>query len=162
MIKDNCWIAEVAFEELLMEAQDKFPNETGGIFMGYQAKDGQDLVVTNVIGPGPNAVHKPCGYIPDVTFQEQQIAKIYRESGQLDTYLGDWHTHPLGKTLLSRKDKRTLRRIARHTEARIAQPIMAVLACSEPAEFSIWRYSDRDFLFCRVPNYIEMSIKVYG
>lgn len=44
------------------------------------------------------------------------------------TYLGDWHTHPNGSPALSRKDLRTLRRIARHPAARISQPVMAVLA----------------------------------
>lgn len=160
-LEGTCWIRQIAFENLIKEAQNKYPLETGGIFIGHQANHGKDLVVTDIIGPGPNALHKPCGYLPDVIFQEKEIAKLYGASKQLHTYLGDWHTHPQGKALLSSKDKKVLQRIAKYKDARIAHPIMGILSIMEEAEFLVWRYVEKKFWCCSMAAPVEMSVKLF-
>lgn len=40
------------------------PWETGGMLMGYVADNG-DYVVTQLIGPGPNAKHSRYRFLPD-------------------------------------------------------------------------------------------------
>lgn len=41
---------------------------------------------------------------------------------------------------MSRQDKRTLARIARHDPARQASPVMAILVPGEQPQFGIWSY----------------------
>jgi integrative and conjugative element protein (TIGR02256 family) len=125
---------------LTRQVMETFPLETGGILMGYWSEP--DVVITHATGPGPRAVHKTTGFLPDAEYQEQEVAFIYAESGRLSTYLGDWHSHPYGSTRLSWKDKRTLRRIAHAPEARCPQPLMAVMAGEEGQwGLGIWRLS---------------------
>lgn len=94
--------------------------------MGYWAE--ANVVITHAVGPGPNATHGKISFIPDAQYQEDEVARIYEESGRLSTYLGDWHTHPRGSTRMSPRDRRTLRRIAFSTEARCPKPLMALCA----------------------------------
>ena len=122
----RAWLPRLAAELIHAEAQNKFPLETGGILMGYWAE--ADVVITHAVGPGPNATHGKISFIPDAQYQEGEVARIYEESGRLSTYLGDWHTHPRGSTRMSRRDRRTLRRIASSTEARCPKPLMALCA----------------------------------
>jgi integrative and conjugative element protein (TIGR02256 family) len=123
------WIKRHLLQKMLTEASLRYPMETGGVFLGYWAEERQNVVVTKVIGPGPQANHRECSFVPDYDYQEQQIAKYYEKSGRLRYYLGDWHTHPdTTNTFLSQKDCRTLGRIAVSHKARCPTPVMGVIA----------------------------------
>ena len=113
---------------MLEEAARRFPHETGGILLGYTEAASRQVVVRVSVGPGPRAIHRRTGFVPDHEYHERETARIYRASGRIWTYLGDWHTHPRGALSLSRADRRTLARIARSAEARAERPIMIVLA----------------------------------
>lgn len=103
-----------------------FPLETGGMLLGYVA-DNRDVVVTAIIGPGPKAIHRRYGFVPDAEYQQAELSAHHLITNGRETYLGDWHTHPRGSTTLSPVDKRTLTRIARTPSSGIAEPIMAIL-----------------------------------
>jgi integrative and conjugative element protein (TIGR02256 family) len=134
----KAWVAETVMEEIRHEADRASPLETGGVLMGYWVRAGFEFVITTAIGPGPDAVHSRNSFTPDALFHEREIARLYRQSGRLHTYLGDWHTHPEAPAYLSADDQRTLRRIADHEEARAEMPIMGVLAGGDPWRLAIW------------------------
>lgn len=123
------WCASATYALVTREADRAFPDETGGVFMGYWVRPRFEVIVTDVVGPGPEAVHEPKRFVPDSAYQEREIAAIYADSGRRRTYLGDWHTHPKASSgRLSTKDRRTLRRIALHPGARAPFPLMCILA----------------------------------
>jgi integrative and conjugative element protein (TIGR02256 family) len=122
------WVKEDAYLDMVREGERKYPLETGGILMGYHAQSSFDVVVTRVIGPGDNAKHSRARFVPDTDSQTKEIARVYGESGQIYTYLGDWHTHPNGTTDTSILDRCTLYRIAFASGARAPHPVMLILA----------------------------------
>lgn len=123
--------------QMVSEAVARFPDETGGVMLGWTVHDATH--VRHVVGPGPNARHGPTGFHPDSTWQEQVIADLYQDSGRRLSYLGDWHTHPRGVARPSRLDRATLRTIARHPPARCPQPLMLILG-GEPDEWVFSMY----------------------
>lgn len=125
---------------MIAEADRIFPYETGGVLLGYWDESFKEVVIDRVLGPGPDAIHRRESFIPDARYHEQMIAYHYEASGRLHTYIGDWHTHPLSVPYLSRKDRRTLKKIAKHEEARAPIPIMTILG-GPPWEMKVWRYS---------------------
>lgn len=135
----TAWISTVALNEMGAEAERVFPNETGGVLLGYWSRPFQEVVITNVVGPGPSAIHRRNRFVPDSTYQEKEIARHYKESRRMHTYLGDWHTHPRTSPHLSRQDRSTLRRIATYAPARSPVPLMAVLAGPSPWKLAVWR-----------------------
>lgn len=144
------WITRERLEAMIAEADRTYPLETGGVFMGYWSGCGHDAVITEVVGPGPDAIHKAHGFIPDYPYQEERIADHYGASGRRHTYLGDWHTHPDTKqTRLSWQDRRTLGRIAFCPKARSPIPVMGVFA-GTPDNWvaTIWKGERR-----RIGNY---------
>jgi integrative and conjugative element protein (TIGR02256 family) len=122
----QAWISATVVETLWQQAAASYPLETGGLLIGYFAND--DVVITDGIGAGPKAIHRRYSFVPDTEFQERELARLYNASGRLHTYLGDWHTHPEGAPALSLRDRRTLARIGRHSEARLPRPLMLVFA----------------------------------
>ena len=136
----TAWISKTALTFMVKEFIRNVPNETGGVLMGYWLAGSEGAVITQVVGPGPNAKHREFGFVPDASYQESEIARIYEESARLHTYLGDWHTHPDSTTRLSRTDRCTLIKIARHVDARVPDPLMAIVGESDPLKLQIWQY----------------------
>jgi integrative and conjugative element protein (TIGR02256 family) len=117
-------------------AEDQFPHETGGVLLGYASDDA--VVVQQLVGPGPLATHSRMSFSPDHEYHEHRVAEEYRRSHGVTTYLGDWHSHPSGAQRLSKRDKRTLKRIATFQAARIPNPVMLITA-GPPWSIDVWR-----------------------
>lgn len=136
------WLPANAQEEMVRQVTEAEPDETGGILLGYEAPHDAAVVITHLIGPGPDARASRAGFEPDGQWQEKEVARIYEESGRHATYLGDWHSHPDGAARPSRKDQRTARSISGHAEARMPNPLMLIVATSgEQMRFAALRYS---------------------
>jgi integrative and conjugative element protein (TIGR02256 family) len=120
------WVGADARRRMLEEADARYPNETGGVIVGYRAKL-DEYVVTAVSGPGPRAVHAARKFNPDHDFQVDWLARRYAASNRVETYLGDWHTHPNATTAEpSWTDRRAAAAIADCPDARAAIPIMVI------------------------------------
>lgn len=132
------WLTKSSLYSMVNSAMAHAPEETGGVLVGYSDAAGQNLVIEHVVGPGPRAIHTRFSFTPDHEYQEQEIARLYLESGRVSTYLGDWHSHPGGGFYLSPTDRNTLARIALTKEARIARPLMAVIG-GEDWELAVWQ-----------------------
>ncbi len=137
----RAWIKSDCVRYMLQEANDKAPLETGGVLIGYLVE--KEIVIVDIVGPGPRAHHALDAFLPDDEWQEKEIAKIYHNSGFQHTYLGDWHTHPGGHHKLSSKDKRTLKLIANYKDARISSPIMAIVCDQNDWQLALWNYQQR-------------------
>ena len=118
------------------EATRRSPYESGGVLLGYATDDA--AVVVDMVGPGPDALHGPNGFVPDAGYQEAEIAQRYEASGRVVTYVGDWHSHPHGLGRVSRLDLRTLQAIAHEPTARAPTPIMLIVFDREPWSLAAW------------------------
>ena len=158
------WISKLVLNELLAEADRCFPDETGGVLFGYEPPRTKDLVITHIIGPGPNARHENESFVPDSLWQQAQIDDYYRRSGGIETYLGDWHTHPSGGSTFSRKDRRTLKRIAKTPEARAPLPAMVILY----GERASWNLRVGRLISVKIGKFViayrvqELDLRIWG
>lgn len=124
---NTLWFAQSAVDELVRETGRHLPNESGGILLGYWARQPTEAVVTEAVGPGPRAEHRKDGFRPDADYHEAAIAEAYLGSGTRITYLGDWHSHPACSGALSKRDRRTLRHIAEDANSRLPRPFMVIV-----------------------------------
>jgi integrative and conjugative element protein (TIGR02256 family) len=111
--------------------------------MGYiPPSQPRDVVVVEVIGPGPAARHFGTRFEPDSNWQMSRIAEVYVRSQRCSTYLGGWHSHARSTPHPSRLDRKTARRIARYREACIQRPSMLITAmdADEDWQVTVYRY----------------------
>jgi integrative and conjugative element protein (TIGR02256 family) len=127
---------------MIAEARRQEPLESGGVLLGWNDVEDTDLVVVSTLGPGPKATHRPTRFSPDTNWQRAEIAAVYEASGRTISYLGDWHSHPGGGEMPSRRDERTARRIARSRSARASRPVMLIL----PGSDELWRPAPYRFI----------------
>ena len=157
----TAWIARSAIDAMFSEADRSCPCETGGVLVGYWAVPYTEVVVTQVIGPGLDASHERFSFTPDHQFHVQEIARIYEESGRLQTYLGDWHSHPASVAYISKLDSRTLKKIATFAPARAPAPLMAILGAGAPWELRIWKYVPGKLFRSRNSHFESCQLKPY-
>ncbi len=131
------WLAIDLVDAMNHDAGEHDPDETGGILLGYWADVGT-AVITALVGAGPGARRWATGFVPDATYQEEQLADAYEASGRRLEYLGDWHSHPGARPVPSWQDRRTLRRIASEPGARCPQPLMLILGRRNPRSLRVW------------------------
>lgn len=157
-------VSEHVLSTMATEAERAYPNETGGVLLGYWATPHSEVVVTAVVGPGPRAIHEPTRFIPDADYHRIEIAHRYLADSRRTTYLGDWHSHPQGGAKLSSKDRKTLLQIATFEAARAPVPLMAILTLEAEWQVMVWRFDRSIFkLFgyrgrtrvLQLPCYIE-------
>lgn len=142
------------------EAARRDPYETGGVLLGYLAEDA--AVVADMVGPGPDALHGPNGFVPDAEFQEVEIARRYGASGRIVTYMGDWHSHPRGLGRVSRLDLRTLHAIAREPAARVPAPIMLIVFDGDPWRLAAWIWAPiRIPYLATIPRATEIRLELF-
>ncbi|WP_051200291.1 Mov34/MPN/PAD-1 family protein [Flavobacterium subsaxonicum] len=151
------WIKNIIINDIFSSGLMWSPLETGGILMGYRVSL-WEFVITDLIGPGEDAVHNYNTFQPDQLFHQSKISEIYKESNQLITYLGDWHTHPNSYSYLSCEDKKTISKIANHKEARLQNPLM-IVAAPPMHDIKVWVYH-KVKLFSAV-KYIEAEIVIF-
>ncbi len=108
--------------------------------MGYWWHKYNEVVITNIIGPGPKAIHQRHSFRADFEWQQERIHEIYQGSSRHITYLGDWHTHPGSNCPPSRKDLNALRKISECKQARAQFPLIGILYGSDEWALGIWKY----------------------
>ncbi len=155
------WLPEHAVRSMTTEANGRAPQETGGVLLGYWSKDGREAVVTDVVGPGPEATHGNANFAPDYDFQEREISRLYEESARRLHYLGDWHSHPNGLGELSRLDRRTLRIVGDSRAARAEHPVMVILAGGPDWSLHAWQYGWLGCWWLRWPTTCRLIAKVF-
>lgn len=120
------WLAREAHDLIVSESRKRRLVETGGPLFGHRVDD--DVVVRRAFGPGPGARHRPRSLHPDRDATQAAIELIHRESGGLDLYLGDWHTHPFGAARPSGRDVASLEDIASQEAVDLKRPISIIQA----------------------------------
>lgn len=124
-MSQTVWVAADAVATIEAHTRRFRLRETGGALFGYEAADG-DLVVTEACGPGPNAKHHRFRLVPDRDHTQAAIHRILKSSHGRDTYLGEWHSHPLGRPRPSAKDIETLDDISSQEGVRLPRPLALI------------------------------------
>jgi integrative and conjugative element protein (TIGR02256 family) len=134
------WIAESVVEEMLRESEHSYPDETGGLLVGYWSAQADQAVVTDAVGPGPRSVHGRGHFAPDYDFHDSEVARLYTASDGALTYLGDWHSHGSAAPYLSIKDRHTLHGIGTDPGSGAPRALMAVWGDGPDWRFRVWEY----------------------
>lgn len=105
--------------------------ETGGILVGHRdPTDDTVWLVREAIGAGPNAIHRPASFRPDVAYMNRELLRLMKSDPQL-SYLGGWHSHPGHMDRPSAVDAEQARSILADPDYR-APIVVVVIATTVP------------------------------
>lgn len=140
---ERLWLAQEVVDEILADTDTRAPLETGGMLLGYVSVDKRDVVVTTTIAAGPRARRRRYSFRPDGRWQQRRLAALYESSGRMTTFVGDWHCHPDGQAVPSRRDLRTAKKTAQRRRARAPHPVVLIIGGGESDErIRAWVYAN--------------------
>ncbi|MGF6430877.1 MULTISPECIES: ThiF family adenylyltransferase [Bradyrhizobium] len=105
---DSGWqirIAAGVAETMSMLTRKHSPSETGGILVGRIAAPRKTIFVTRLVPAPPDSRGTPWVFTRGTEKLPEALEHIGRRTGGLLTYVGEWHTHPMGGSDLSDTDK---------------------------------------------------------
>lgn len=105
---DTGWqvrIAAGAAETMSRLLRKHSPSETGGILVGRIAAPRKTIYVTRLVPAPPDSRGTPWVFRRGTEKLPEALENVQRRTGGLLTYVGEWHTHPMGGSDLSDTDK---------------------------------------------------------
>ncbi|MCC6387569.1 MAG: Mov34/MPN/PAD-1 family protein [Dehalococcoidia bacterium] len=125
------FVVRAVVEAIEEEAKRSRWTETGGVLVGYWSSD-DDLVVVDAVVASRRSRRSPSGFESSVPDDWATIEEVVRASSGAFTYIGDWHSHPLGGCRPSRRDFETTVKVSRSRDADTQRPLLWIAARQRP------------------------------
>lgn len=134
----NSWVLVAysvvqTFEQEIVRCGDRC--EHGGILIGSYR--GPHIEVTELTRPGPADLSGRYRFVKRDALHQRAATYAWQNSGAKDTYIGEWHTHPIGEPSASSVDTRSWRELVRQTKATM------VFAVVSPLGWQLFRCENR-------------------
>jgi len=120
------WLEATERDRIAKEAASRRILETGGPIFGYATDDA--VVITRVFGPGPGARHRPTRFSANPSWVKACIDEVFVSTDGKESYLGDWHSHPLGGSSPSGSDVNAVKSIAVSDDVALSRPTVLIQA----------------------------------
>jgi len=92
-----------------------FRIESGGIIIGILNPANNQIVITDVTEPCIKDKRSPFSYIRSSHGHQEIMDRLWEESNQRKTYLGEWHTHCQESPIPSKTDIKNWTEISRRS-----------------------------------------------
>lgn len=124
-MKTYCSIKEELLDAIISQAaENQGLKECGGILIGEYR--GPHIAITEITMPGRSDESSFSRFIRVDASHQTSAMNAWLTSSQTQTYVGEWHTHPVGKAIPSSIDKNTWRAAVRRT----GSPLLFIIATS--------------------------------
>ena len=102
--------ARELLQTLREERAAKLPNETGGFLIGLRR--GDHIEVTKATTQLPDDVATRTSFLRRDKGHASTVDRAWRRSGEFETLVGDWHSHPSGSAYPSGVDRAAWTKLA--------------------------------------------------
>jgi len=100
-----------------------YPNEYGGVFIGY--KSGNNIIITDILIPDSYKNGKTV-FVRHPGSLNKRLSAIHEETNGKINYLGEWHSHPNGSTSPSLTDLNAMKEISDDVKINNPNPILMI------------------------------------
>lgn len=122
-----CWFKQEGWKvgidtdlvtHLLSLRSQHLPSETGGILVGTVDTHRKWVLLVDVVPAPPDSEQWPTGFIRGSVGLCREVKRIQEWTGHSVHYVGEWHSHPPGKSLgMSSDDRHVLDYVAKYMRA---------------------------------------------
>jgi integrative and conjugative element protein (TIGR02256 family) len=122
-INSSIHISKSVLKTIEEETKLHYPNEFGGVFVGY--KTDENYIITNILIPDQYKNGKTIFVRHPGTLNERLVEIHNKTNGEIQ-YLGEWHSHPDGPTNPSMTDINAMKEISRDKNINIDKPLLMI------------------------------------
>lgn len=112
-------------QEMVLLSRKWYPNEYGGLLIGYYSNKNQNLIITDILKP-KLFKSSPIFFERDTKTLDVELRNFYNSSPS-KFYVGEWHSHPNGGTRPSGKDVNAMKDIAESENVAIQNPVLCII-----------------------------------
>lgn len=126
-------------QSLLRErCSTSWPNETGGVLIGYYTEARDLAVITQIPAAPGDSKSGRAGFVRGIHGLEKLLKHLWnREPGKREYYLGEWHYHPGQAAEPSRQDEAQMKAIAEGASYLCPEPLLVIVGGSLVGGWSI-------------------------
>jgi integrative and conjugative element protein (TIGR02256 family) len=92
---DKCFL-----DKLSASRKAKLPNETGGVLLGHFDTQRSVCSIIDIVESPPDSEEWPTSYIRGCVGLQQKVTEAETQTLSQIGYVGEWHSHPKGATVL--------------------------------------------------------------
>ncbi len=100
----NLYIDEGVLAQLRRLRQQAFPNETGGVLLGYYDFNIKAVVVAIGLPPPQDSNAGPAFFERGIEELPEAVKEVSRRTAGMVHYIGEWHSHPPGHSASPSRD----------------------------------------------------------
>jgi len=135
-------------EDLINEIHEKclnhYPNEFGGLLIGFYSEDRKSVFITNSIITEEFKSTRTSFSRGSQGLREKLL--LLFESRPCQYYIGEWHSHPDGIAYPSSTDLNAFIEITKHDEVFIDNPILLIIGVNKiKFEYNFYIYNKQKF-----------------
>lgn len=116
-------ISKSVLKKIKKETKFHYPNEFGGVFVGY--KSDENYIITNILIPDEYRNGKAI-FVRHPGTLNVRLSEIHNKTKGKIEYLGEWHSHPDGPTKPSSTDIKAMKEIAKDKNISIDNPLLMI------------------------------------
>lgn len=119
----ECQIVEL----ITKTAIHHYPNEYGGLLLGYYSDDFTSLYIKDFLLVDKYA-SSPTEFRRELNIKIHNFEKIFQETGLY--YIGEWHSHPDASAWYSQMDLQAMNNIVSCNTVQLYNPVLLILSIS--------------------------------
>jgi integrative and conjugative element protein (TIGR02256 family) len=74
--------------------EEHFPNETGGVLLGYFDLQMRSVFVVDALPAPADSEQEPGGFVRGIEDLQETVEEAGRRTANIVRYIGEWHSHP--------------------------------------------------------------------
>lgn len=138
------FIEQRLIDKLARYGRNHYPNEFGGVLVGYYSDDKRMVNIIDSILP-TDFKSTRTSFERGVEGLEEALEGYYDQDPSL-VYIGEWHTHPNAAPVPSCTDDNAMREIVAASSVCIENPVMIIIGITEnSAKLAFYVYVENKF-----------------
>lgn len=142
---------------LLERCSASWPNETGGILVGYYTEPRDLAVITQIPEAPSDSKSGRARFVRGSRGLEDFLKRLWsQKAGVREYYLGEWHYHPGQAAEPSAQDEAQMRAIAEDAGYRCPEPLLVIVGGSLAGGWSVttrvYRRGSESVLLLAIPS----------
>lgn len=135
------------FGRMISQCIKSYPNETGGILVGFYNQRLDCAEVTHIFFEPSDSRKGKTWFVRGIHGLQDKLNKLW--SSQKGYYLGEWHFHPGGTSNPSQGDINQMLSIASSSKTHCPEPILLIFSGNyipQEVKLKTYVFSDRDII----------------
>lgn len=140
----NIVIEEDLINQIYSSCLTHYPNEFGGLLVGFYSEDRKTVFVQDTILPKKYKSSK-FSFDRDVSGLKKVLKALFNKTPRI-YYIGEWHSHPDNPAIPSTTDLNAFHEISSHDNVYIENPVLLIMSVFKAGfDFNLYVYYNQKF-----------------